>query len=38
VWIVSFLHYGPGPFDEELSRVGCAENPFDAKVLPMSRV
>jgi putative transposase len=36
VWLVSFMHYDLGFFDNESSRVECAENPFGAKVLPMS--
>jgi len=38
IWIVSFMHYDLGFFDEECGRVECAQNPFDAKVLPMSPV
>jgi putative transposase len=36
VWLVSFMHYDLGFFDSESCRVECAENPFGAKVLPMS--
>jgi putative transposase len=36
IWLVSFMHYDLGFFDHESSRFECAENPFDAKVLPMS--
>jgi putative transposase len=36
VWLVSFMHYDLGFFDNESSRVECADNPFGAKVLPMS--
>ena len=36
VWLVSFMHYDLGFFDSESGRVECAENPFGAKVLPMS--
>ena len=36
VWLVSFMHYDLGFFDSESCRVECAENPFSAKVLPMS--
>lgn len=36
VWLVSFMHYDLGFFDTESCRVECAENPFGAKVLPMS--
>ena len=38
VWLVSFMHYDPGFFDHETGRVECADNPFEAKVLPMSPV
>jgi putative transposase len=36
IWLVSFMHYDLGFFDNESCRVECAENPFGAKVLPMS--
>jgi len=38
IWLVTFMHYDLGFFDEETARVACAENPFAAKVLPMSPV
>ena len=38
IWVVSFMHYDLGFFDAEFGRVECAQNPFDAKVLPMSPV
>ena len=38
VWLVSFMDYDLGFFDNETCRIECAENPFDAKVLPMSPV
>ena len=38
IWLVSFMHYDLGFFDHEAGRVECAENPFGAKVLPMSPV
>jgi len=38
IWLVSFMHYDLGFFDQESGRVECAENPFGAKVLPMSPV
>ena len=38
IWLVSFMNYDLGFFDEECGRVECAENPFGAKVLPMSPV
>jgi putative transposase len=36
VWLISFVHYDLGFFDDQCSRVECAPNPFGAKVLPMS--
>lgn len=36
VWLISFMHCDLGFFDHESSRFECAENPFAAKVLPMS--
>ena len=36
VWLISFMHYDLGFFDDQCSRVECAPNPFGAKVLPMS--
>ena len=38
VWLISFMHYDLGFFDDQCSRVECAPNPFGAKVLPMSPV
>ena len=39
IWLVSFMHYDSGFFDEEAGRVECASNPFGAEVLlPMSPV
>lgn len=38
IWLVSFMKYELGFFDEECGRVECAENPFGAKVLPISPV
>ena len=35
VWVVSFMHYDLGFFDNECCRVEAAENPFGVKVLPM---
>ena len=35
VWLVSFMKYDLGFFDQELGTVTSAENPFGAKVLPM---
>ena len=28
IWLVSFMHYDLGFFDQEANRVECAENPF----------
>jgi putative transposase len=38
VWLISFMHYDLGFFDHESNRFDCAQNPFAAKVLPMSSV
>jgi putative transposase len=38
IWLVSFMQYYLGFFDQESGRVECAPNPFGAKVLPMSPV
>jgi putative transposase len=38
IWLVTFMHYDLGFFDHETGRIECAENPFGAKVLPMSPV
>ncbi len=38
IWLVSFMDYDFGFFDHETGRLGNAENPFAAKVLPMSPV
>lgn len=38
LWLVSFMDYDLGFFDNETCRIECAENPFGAKVLPMSPV
>jgi putative transposase len=36
IWLVSFMHYDLGYFDHETCRLEPIENPFKAKVLPMS--
>ena len=36
IWLVSFMNYDLGYFNEESNRVEPGENPFGAKVLPMS--
>ena len=38
IWLVSFIDYDLGFFDDETCRLEPAENPFQAKVLPMSPV
>ena len=38
IWLVSFMDYDLGFFDEDSNRVQPAENPFMAKLLPMSSV
>ncbi|MGB6604523.1 MAG: hypothetical protein WBE65_09550 [Steroidobacteraceae bacterium] len=36
VWLISFMHYDLGFFDDQCTRVECAPSPFTARVLPMS--
>jgi putative transposase len=36
IWLVTFMHYDLGFFDDETCRLEPADNPFQAKVLPMS--
>jgi len=38
IWVVSFLDYDLGYFDEKNSRIEPVGNPFNQKVLPMSQV
>jgi putative transposase len=38
MWLVSFLEFDLGYFDEEIGRVEPGPNPFAAKVLTMSPV
>ena len=38
IWLVSFMHYDLGFFDNQVGRLEPAENPFEAKVLPMCPV
>jgi len=38
IWLVSFMEYDLGFFDEDENRVEPGENPFSPKVLPMSSV
>ena len=36
VWLVSFMDYDLGYFDDETCRLEPIENPFSPKLLPMS--
>jgi len=36
IWVVTFRQYDLGYFDDERCRLEQIENPFGAKVLPMS--
>ena len=36
IWLVSFIDYDLGFFDDETCRLEPIANPFEAKVLPMS--
>jgi len=36
LWLVSFMHYDLGYFDDETCRLEPIDNPFSPKVLPMS--
>jgi putative transposase len=36
IWLVTFMHYDLGYFDDEACRLEPIENPFGPKVLPMS--
>ncbi|TPN28788.1 hypothetical protein FJ979_32220, partial [Mesorhizobium sp. B1-1-6] len=38
IWLVSFIHYDLGYFDDETCRLEPLQNPFGPKVLPMSPV
>jgi hypothetical protein len=38
IWLVTFMHYDLGFFDDQCNRVECAPNPFSAKVSAMSAV
>jgi putative transposase len=38
IWLLTFMHYDLGFFDDETCRLEPAENPFQAKVFPMSQV
>jgi putative transposase len=36
IWLVTFMHYDLGYFDDETCRLEPIDNPFGSKVLPMS--
>jgi len=36
LWLVTFMHYDWGSFDDDTCRLEPIENPFGPKVLPMS--
>ena len=38
IWLVSFMHFDLGYFDEDSCRVEPLDNPFKEKLLPMSSV
>ncbi len=38
IWLVSFMNFDLGYFDEDECRVEPVDNPFVPKVLPMSSV
>ena len=35
IWLVTFMHYDLGYFDDEACRLEPIENPFGPKLLPM---
>jgi hypothetical protein len=35
IWLVTFMHYDLGYFDDETCRLEPIENPFGPKVLPI---
>jgi len=35
VWLVTFMHYDLGYFDDEVGRVEPIADPFGSRVLPM---
>jgi putative transposase len=37
VWLVTFMHYDLGYFDDETGRLESIQNPFGPKVLPSLR-
>ena len=36
IWLVTFMHYDLGYFDDETCRLEPIDNPFGPKLLPMS--
>jgi putative transposase len=36
IWLVTFMQYDLGYFDDETGRLEPIDNPFASKVLPMS--
>jgi hypothetical protein len=38
IWLVSFMPYDLGLFDHDTGRLESVQNPFEARVLPMSPV
>jgi putative transposase len=36
IWLVTFMHYDPGYFDDETGRLEPIDNPFGPRLLPMS--
>jgi putative transposase len=36
IWLVTFMHYDLGHFDDETCRLEPIDNPFGPKLLPMS--
>ena len=38
IWLVTFMHYDLGYFDDETCRLEPIDNPFGPKVLPMCSV
>ena len=36
IWVVTFMHYNLGLFDDETCRLESIDNPFGPKLLPMS--
>ena len=38
LWLVTFMHYDLGYFDDETGRLEPIENPFGPRVLPMCSV